>query len=211
MPFRPWSLRLCRASRAFPSPYAIEVLDGRSPRYAVKRGSLPLSSVPRSVFEVSRVAMAGPVRTASSARGRRPDLWLGEPSCRGQGARTGRPPLFSSGVISLLQRTCTTCGAAFSPRTKRTYKCPRHEPRGRASRSPSTRAQRDGTGDYDRNRAIVLAGDPKCTYCPAPATTADHVIAVVKGGTNALDNLVPACGPCNASKQDRDAADWRAV
>ena len=99
-------------------------------------------------------------------------------------------------------RTCTVCGAPFAPPTRRSFQCPSHEPKGRDQRSPTTRAQRDGTGDYDRNRAIVLAGNPMCAYgCGRPATTADHRTAVANGGTNELSNLVPACGRCNYSKQ----------
>ena len=108
-------------------------------------------------------------------------------------------------------RTCTVCGAPFAPHTRRAFQCPLHEPKGRAQRSPTTRAQRDGTGDYDRNRAIVLAGNPMCAYgCGRRATTADHRIAVANGGTNDLGNLLPACDPCNASKQASAAPRRRA-
>lgn len=55
-----------------------------------------------------------------------------------------------------------------------------------------------------RNRAIILNGDPVCFYCKrAPATTADHYIPVKRGGTHALDNLVPACWRCNRIKSDQ--------
>ncbi|MGH9169101.1 MAG: HNH endonuclease, partial [Acidimicrobiia bacterium] len=40
----------------------------------------------------------------------------------------------------------------------------------------------------------------RCTYCPRPATTADHVVPVSRGGSHALSNLVPACGPCNTAR-----------
>lgn len=83
-------------------------------------------------------------------------------------------------------------------------------PVGNDDRSPTTRARRDGTGDYQRNRAILLAPDadgnpPLCALrirCDgAPATTADHRVAAVHGGTHELSNLVPACASCNSSKQ----------
>lgn len=99
--------------------------------------------------------------------------------------------------------TCTSCGRPYERRVRWHGKCPTCAPTGRALRSPTTRAQRDGTGDYERNRAILLASNPPCHYCGKPATTADHRIAVGDGGTHALSNLVPACGPCNFSKQDR--------
>ena len=48
-----------------------------------------------------------------------------------------------------------------------------------------------------------------CAYCwAAMATEIDHIIPISKGGTNDLDNLVPACRSCNASKNDRTLAEW---
>jgi len=53
--------------------------------------------------------------------------------------------------------------------------------------------------------AILRAWDGKCAYCQMRAgTTQDHVIPVSKGGTHTLDNVVPACPSCNASKKDLD-------
>ncbi|MCI3238198.1 HNH endonuclease [Streptomyces spinosisporus] len=63
---------------------------------------------------------------------------------------------------------------------------------------------------YLRNRAALLADGPACVYCVAPATTADHVIPQARGGTHDLDNLVPACGPCNTAKNNRTPDEWRA-
>jgi 5-methylcytosine-specific restriction protein A len=101
-------------------------------------------------------------------------------------------------------RTCCGCGHAFVPRHAQVFRCPACEPTGRDQKDPTTRAQRDGTGDYERNRAAVLAGSPMCAYgCRRPATTVDHVVAVANGGTHDLSNLVPACGPCNSSKAAR--------
>ena len=36
----------------------------------------------------------------------------------------------------------------------------------------------------------------------------DHVVAIAKGGSHTLDNLVPSCAACNSSKQDFDVFDW---
>lgn len=58
---------------------------------------------------------------------------------------------------------------------------------------------------YRRNRQAILAGGPACALrilCDgARATTVDHVIAIARGGTNAITNLQPACGPCNSAKR----------
>lgn len=39
--------------------------------------------------------------------------------------------------------------------------------------------------------------------CTGRATTADHTLPVALGGTDALTNLEPACGPCNRHKGKR--------
>ena len=39
--------------------------------------------------------------------------------------------------------------------------------------------------------------------------TVDHIVPQSKGGTNALDNLVPCCFSCNAKKKDKDRWDAR--
>lgn len=99
------------------------------------------------------------------------------------------------------QRACVTCGAPFTPRHRRHRHCPDCEPRGRATRSPSTRGQ---DAEYRRNRAALLADSPVCVlriHCDgAPATTADHIVPVAGGGTNALTNLRPACLSCNTAR-----------
>ena len=56
---------------------------------------------------------------------------------------------------------------------------------------------------YLRNRASILAGSPPCHWCGAPATEADHLIEHDAGGTDTVDNLVPACKPCNARRGQR--------
>jgi 5-methylcytosine-specific restriction endonuclease McrA len=98
-------------------------------------------------------------------------------------------------------RSCSRCGSAH-PAGER---CPL-APSGRAAGSPSTRAQRDGTGDYERERARVLAGDPACVYCgrrgtPENPMTAEHPVAVADGGGHA--GMVPACRRCNLSRGAR--------
>lgn len=50
----------------------------------------------------------------------------------------------------------------------------------------------------------------RCIYCREHlADTVDHVIPLVRGGSNYEGNLVPACRSCNSSKQDRLLTEWR--
>lgn len=43
-----------------------------------------------------------------------------------------------------------------------------------------------------------------CFYCDEPATERDHVVALSRGGTDTIENIRPACRPCNTSKNARD-------
>lgn len=47
-----------------------------------------------------------------------------------------------------------------------------------------------------------------CVYCFNKATTRDHVIPLSKGGTNNIENVVPACRPCNDSKGKKSLFVW---
>jgi len=62
------------------------------------------------------------------------------------------------------------------------------------------RAQRLTAAVLARDRDDALGYTP-CRWCGKPATTADHwPIARVEGGPDSLDNLVPACRPCNTAR-----------
>ena len=57
--------------------------------------------------------------------------------------------------------------------------------------------------DYKRNKQILLAENPFCHWCNMPATEADHLIEVDRGGDNSLDNMVSACRKCNATRGNK--------
>jgi 5-methylcytosine-specific restriction endonuclease McrA len=51
----------------------------------------------------------------------------------------------------------------------------------------------------------------RCAYCRNMVPLCiDHVIPVSKGGDSFIENLVPACRGCNASKGNRDLDEWLA-
>lgn len=53
-------------------------------------------------------------------------------------------------------------------------------------------------------RAAVLARDNHtCQYCFKRGDTMDHVLPRSRGGQHRWDNIVTACKPCNAKKDDR--------
>lgn len=49
----------------------------------------------------------------------------------------------------------------------------------------------------------------RCTYCGGIADTIDHVVPLVRGGTNHEGNLTPCCRPCNSSKAGYTVSEWR--
>jgi 5-methylcytosine-specific restriction endonuclease McrA len=58
----------------------------------------------------------------------------------------------------------------------------------------------------------LLPDGSSCSYCGevGVAMTLDHVVALNRGGIHERNNLVPACKPCNSSKQDLSVDEWLA-
>ena len=58
--------------------------------------------------------------------------------------------------------------------------------------------------------AALVAAWGGCAYCGAIgiALQRDCVLAISRGGRYTLDNVVPACGPCNASKCNDEVTGW---
>lgn len=54
-----------------------------------------------------------------------------------------------------------------------------------------------------------MAVGMQCAYCGELASTIDHVMPLVRGGTNREGNLVPACRSCNSAKGPRTVTEWR--
>lgn len=104
-----------------------------------------------------------------------------------------------------MNRPCLERGCPnLTPKTR----CPLHERSNQRARDlrRGTAAQRGYNAEYQRNRAKVLAEGGPCAWgCGRPATTADHRIPLALGGDNGVDNLMPACGPCNASRGSKAA------
>jgi hypothetical protein len=55
---------------------------------------------------------------------------------------------------------------------------------------------------------VLTANGGFCVYCGRTSQIMDHVIPWARGGADDLSNLVPACHPCNSSKNDRTPAEW---
>jgi 5-methylcytosine-specific restriction endonuclease McrA len=49
----------------------------------------------------------------------------------------------------------------------------------------------------------------KCCYCGSDKNlTKDHVVPLSRGGTNYIENIVPACHSCNSSKGVKELIEW---
>lgn len=68
--------------------------------------------------------------------------------------------------------------------------------------------------------AVMKKTSGRCYYCglkkwpsrkPGPRVeiTIDHLVSAARGGTDEIDNLVPACRPCNSAKCAGTVADLR--
>ncbi len=55
--------------------------------------------------------------------------------------------------------------------------------------------------------------DQRCAYCfrKPKRLTLDHVVPLIRGGSNAIENCVPACATCNSSKGAKDLRVWLGI
>ena len=69
------------------------------------------------------------------------------------------------------------------------------------------RARKSGNGGSHtlqewREKCALFAN--LCAYCGEPKPLQrDHRVPLTRGGTNDIDNIVPACASCNASKHTK--------
>jgi 5-methylcytosine-specific restriction endonuclease McrA len=87
-------------------------------------------------------------------------------------------------------------------------RCPALAPAGKARcAGHDTDRQRgsstaQGYGAVHRKwRMVILSRDPYCAQCGAPATVADHIIPLNKGGDWAFENGQGMCDHCHNSKR----------
>ncbi len=61
-----------------------------------------------------------------------------------------------------------------------------------------------------RKTVLRLIRHNKCIFCGQEIGkgTGDHVIPLVKGGPQSVENFIPLCRECNASKGTRDLLEW---
>jgi 5-methylcytosine-specific restriction endonuclease McrA len=99
-------------------------------------------------------------------------------------------------------KSCIVCGRPFQYwryARKSPSRCPQH--RFGWDKKPADRDLAYQGPEYARNRKIALEREPTCHWhlpgCTGRSTQADHVVAVSRGGSNDLSNLVGSCESCN--------------
>ena len=82
--------------------------------------------------------------------------------------------------------------------------------RARASRKRQRRMKRVEHDLTSEQWDAMLAAWSGCAYCRRNdvAMQRDCVQALSRGGRYTLDNIVPACGSCNASKSNDEVTGW---
>jgi 5-methylcytosine-specific restriction endonuclease McrA len=80
----------------------------------------------------------------------------------------------------------------------------------RAARKRKRRMERVEHDLSDEQWNALKAAWGGCAYCGTPDVPLqrDCVQALSRGGRYTLDNIVPACGPCNASKCNAEVTGW---
>ena len=57
---------------------------------------------------------------------------------------------------------------------------------------------------------LVLRYEGRCAYCGAEGPLQpDHRVPLALGGSNLIDNIIPACGRCNRRKHVMSEAEFR--
>ena len=79
------------------------------------------------------------------------------------------------------------------------------------ARRRSRKLQAAGSYTYLEWLLLVVSHGGRCAYCARVAILhADHRIPLARGGSNSIDNIVPACAPCNLRKGTRTETEFRA-
>lgn len=82
--------------------------------------------------------------------------------------------------------------------------------RARAARRRAKRVAASGSDLTEAEWFRILDAWQRCAYCGAAgvALQKDCVLPISRGGRYTLDNVVPACRSCNASKSNDEVTSW---
>jgi 5-methylcytosine-specific restriction endonuclease McrA len=85
--------------------------------------------------------------------------------------------------------------------------------RARAARKRKRRVDAAGSDLTAAQWELILNAWGTCAYCRTPASAdavlqKDCVLPISRGGRYSVDNVVPACRSCNASKCNEEVTHW---
>jgi hypothetical protein len=155
-----------------------------------------------------------------SGKGSRP---AGEYTCR-PCRRAFGPVVYPKGERVVTHVPCSQCGEQFLRHSLRNKFCSIQCANRAAGAARSLQELNSSKSRYTQRRAAApgLSYSARerllqkwkrqcrsCAYCPAPATSIDHVVPLIRGGTNFEGNLAPVCRPCNSSKREWLLTEWR--
>lgn len=61
----------------------------------------------------------------------------------------------------------------------------------------------------EQEQQLIKDYDYRCAYCnEVRELTMDHIVPLTRGGSHSIDNIVPACVPCNSSKRNKPLLIW---
>jgi len=117
--------------------------------------------------------------------------------------------------FNALRVPCPRCGAyewksciGKGERDRKALHNERHKRASEAKQEPRKRA--DYGKDWAKTRAKVFAlKGSQCVYCGEDASHVDHRTPKARGGTDAIENLVPSCARCNIDKGMMTVEEWR--
>jgi 5-methylcytosine-specific restriction endonuclease McrA len=83
--------------------------------------------------------------------------------------------------------------------------------RAKSQKHRALRLAAEGAFTADDWQRLVRAHEGRCAYCRELAPLEpDHRVALSRGGSNAIENILPACRRCNARKHQMSEAEFRA-
>src|SRR5256885_10896465 len=83
--------------------------------------------------------------------------------------------------------------------------------RAKSAKHRALRLAADGAFSASEWTELVRTHGGRCAYCGNTAVLEpDHRVALSRGGSNRIENILPACHPCNARKHRMTEAEFRA-
>jgi 5-methylcytosine-specific restriction endonuclease McrA len=83
--------------------------------------------------------------------------------------------------------------------------------RAKSQKHRALRLAADGTFTPEEWNILVRIYDERCAYCrDRGPLEPDHRVALSRGGSNDIENILPACHRCNARKHQTSEAEFRA-